>query len=300
MKIYHTSDIIPYDNTVIALGEFDGLHIAHMHLINLAKEWAKEHGCPFGVMLFAEKLTKKGGRLIENDERVRLLSDCDFLYIQNFDSEFMNMTPFEFGEFLVEKLGVGTVFAGYNYRFGKGASGNSDTLLELGMLDVHIVDEIQAFGNPVSSSAIRECITSGDIELANKLLGRAYKLTGDVVSGKQNGRKLGFPTVNLGYNPEMTLPAFGVYAGYTTVFGKRYESVINVGNNPTFNAEAVSIESFIFDFDSIIYGEHIEIEFVKRLRGEVKFSDVNDLAAQVECDKAAAVAYFKTNLDKSV
>jgi len=295
MKIYHTSDIIPYDNTVVALGEFDGLHLAHMNLINNARDWAKAHGRSFGVMLFAEKLSKKGGRLIDKREREQLLSDCDFLYIQNFNRDFMNMSPYEFGVFLKEKLKVGTVFAGYNYRFGKGASGNSETLKNLGMFDTYIIDEFKLADETVSSTTIREYITDGNIESANRLLGRAYKLTGTVVSGKQNGRKLGFPTVNLGFDNEMTLPAHGVYAGYTTVSGKRYESVINVGNNPTFDADSVSVESFIFDFNQDVYGEYIEVEFLHRIRGEIKFSDISELADRVECDKRIAAEYLAKN-----
>lgn len=292
MQIYYTNDSIPY-KTAVALGEFDGLHRAHMNLIETARRFAKKNNLPFGIMCFDEKLGGKtgkdfSGRLINQKERIEMLSDCDYIYIQSFNDEFMNMSPTEFCEFLKNKLGASAVFAGFNYRFGKGASGNAELLKGFDGFETYIIDEYRIDGETVSSSAIRNLLANGETEKANKLLGRYYKMSGIIEKGKQNGRKLGFPTANLGYNPEMTLPASGVYAGYTHVAGKRYKSVINVGSNPTFNAQRITIESYIFDFDKDIYGEKADIEFVSYLRSDKKFSSLEELKLQIQSDKKKA------------
>ena len=292
MQIYYTNDIIPYD-TVVALGEFDGLHIAHMNLIDRARNFAKKHGLAFGVMCFAEKLGGKTGkalcgRLIEPEERIKLLSDCDFIYIQNFNDEFMNMTPTEFCDFLKQKLHASAVFAGFNYRFGKGAKGDVNILKSFDGFSAFIAEEYKLNDKTVSSTAVRKYISEGNIEEANKMLGRYYRLSGIVEKGKQNGRKLGFPTANIKYNTEMTLPKSGVYAGYTHTEGVRYKSIINIGNNPTFDAEKITVESHIFNFDKDIYGKTADIEFVSYLREDEKFNNINELILQIETDKNKA------------
>jgi len=292
MHIYYTNDVIPYD-TVVVLGEFDGLHIAHMSLIEQAKSFAKKQGLAFGIMCFAEKLggkTGKGvsGRLIEPDERINMLSECDFIYIQSFNDEFMNMTPLQFCSFLKEKLSAAVVFAGFNYRFGKGAKGDVNVLKSFDGFGAYIAEEYKLNDKTVSSTAVRRYISDGNIEEANKMLGRYYRLSGTVEKGKQNGRKLGFPTANIRYNPEMTLPKSGVYAGYTYIAGIKYKSIINIGNNPTFNAERITVESYIFDFNKNIYGEIADVEFVSYIREDKRFNSINELISQIEKDKNKA------------
>ncbi len=293
MRIFGTDDILPYAKTVVALGEFDGLHIAHMELINKAFSYAKEKGLPFGVMLFSKKLENKGKKLIDDTLRKHLLSFCDFLYIQDFDAQFREMTPFDFGRFLCDRLRVKTVFAGFNYRFGKGASGNSETLKALGMFEVHIIDEYKLLGLSVSSSSIRNSLDSGDVYTAHRLLGRPYIIQGTVVHGKKNGRKMGFPTVNIDYCVDMALPAFGVYVGYTIIDDKKYQSIINVGNNPTLRAKKITIESYLFDYCGDAYGKLVQAAFLSRIRDEMKFLDLDALSAQIEKDKNTAIKFFK-------
>ena len=287
MQIYHTNDIVPYENAVVVLGEFDGLHKAHMDLIDKARTFSKENNMVLGLMCFEEKLGGKtgkdfSGRLIEPEERIRMLSDCDFIYIQSFNNEFMSLSPAEFCEFLKKRLGAAAVFVGFNYRFGKGAVGDAEFLKGFGGFEAHIVEEYKENGETVSSSFIRELLSEGKIEKASQLLGRYYKLSGIVERGKQNGRKLGFPTANLKYNAEMILPAAGVYAGYTYVDGEKYKSIINIGDNPTFNAESITVESYIFDFNRDIYGKAAAIEFVKYLRSDKKFNSLDELKAQLK------------------
>lgn len=294
MKVYHTGDIVSYSGTVVALGEFDGLHLAHMELINRGLEYARKKNMAFGVMCFDGKIGQKTGKgfskmLIEPAHREAILSDCDFVYIQSFVPEFRNLSPKEFCGFLKHFLKAEVVFAGFNYRFGREAVGTTDMLSEFEGFETHIIEEQKKDGETVSSTIIRGLIAGGNVEKANKLLGRNYSLCGIVEEGKKNGRRLGFPTANLQYNPEMVIPDAGVYAGYTYVSGKKYRSVVNVGNNPTFNANKLTIESYIFDFSKDIYGQYVRVEFVKKLRPEKKFESLKALSAQIQSDKENTV-----------
>ncbi len=300
MKIYHSYEHVPYEATAVALGEFDGLHTAHMSLIRQTEAFAADNNIPFGVMCFDNKIgmkTAKGesGMLCEKNEKLQLLSHCDFLYIQHFDDSFKALSPEEFCDFLKERLHAYAVFAGFNYRFGKNAEGDVNTLFGYNGFKVNIADEYKINGVTVSSTEIRRRINDGDIETANVFLGRPYKLSGIVEHGKQNGRKMGFPTVNLKYNPKMQLPAFGVYAGFVIMNGMRLPGVINIGKNPTFNADKVTVEAYIFDFETDVYGRYIEIEFIKRLRPDSRFKDILMLKRQIETDKKNA-AYILDNL----
>ncbi len=294
MKLYHTGDTVLYNKTVVALGEFDGLHSAHMELIRRGMEYAKAQGLPFGVMCFNRKLGASTGKgyskmLIEPDMRNELLKECDYIYIQDFNDEFMNLSPLEFCRFLKDRLKAVAVFAGFNYRFGRGATGTTDILCEFEEFDTHIIEEQKRDGETVSSTVIRNLIAAGDMEKANSMLGRNYSLDGYVESGKQNGRMLGFPTANLRYNSEMAVPSAGVYAGYTYVDEKKYKSVINIGNNPTFDADEITIESHIIDFDGDIYEKHIRVEFIKKLRSDIKFRSLKELSEQIGKDKDYAI-----------
>ena len=190
-------------------------------------------------------------------------------------------------KFLVEQLNVKAVCCGYDYSFGYQAEGRVDTLRLLCNrygVTVLVTDKICINGEEVSSTAIRQCIVNGNIEKANKMLGRCFCVEGPVVKGLQNGRKLGFPTANVCYNYEMVIPKDGVYAGFTYVNGIGFKSVINVGKNPTFGADKITIESHILDYNNDLYGENIRVSFSKRLRGEIKFDSIGELKKQINKD----------------
>jgi riboflavin kinase/FMN adenylyltransferase len=149
---------------------------------------------------------------------------------------------------------------------------------------VFVTDVIKIGGRIVASTYIRQVIKSGDMEEAERFLGRRYCIEGNVVRGFQNGTKMGIPTANVEYDPNMALPKEGVYAGITYVNGKRLKSVINVGKNPTFNAEKLTVESHILDFNEDIYDKYIRVSFAKRLRGVIKFNSVDELIEQIGHD----------------
>ena len=176
---------------------------------------------------------------------------------------------------------------GYDYSFGFKAQGDVEMLKKFGEkygFKVFVTDVIKIDGRVVASTYIRQVIKSGEMEEAERFLGRRYCIEGNVVKGLQNGRKMGIPTANVDYDINMALPKAGVYAGITYVSGKRLKSVINVGKNPTFGAEKLTVESHILDFDEDIYGEYIRVSFAKRLRGDIKFNSMEELKNQIQND----------------
>ncbi|MCD8391460.1 MAG: bifunctional riboflavin kinase/FAD synthetase [Firmicutes bacterium] len=300
MEIIYAERIADYDVTVAALGNFDGLHIAHMQIIKNGIKTARERGLKAGVLLFEENTKNmiSGGNvglITPNDEKLRLLKNegADFVYIRKFTPEFMKLSPEDFVRLLVKNLKVKAVCVGYDYSFGHMAAGNTDTLTALGEkygFETLVTPRVIIDGKTVSSTYIRELISSGSVDKVKPFLGRDYSLSGTVAHGFENGRKMGFPTANLEYDAAALLPMEGVYAGITEVCGKRYKSVINVGKNLTFGAQKLTVESHLIDFRGDIYGEKIRIYFLKRLRGVKKFGGADELKAQIESDKEKTTA----------
>lgn len=288
---------VPYDGTVVALGNFDGLHVAHMTIIRNGIEYAKQNNLKSGVLLFdvnTKDLTQGGVELITPIEaKIELLGreKPDFVFMRKFDQEFMQKSPDEFAWYLSETLKVKAVCCGYDYSFGYKAMGDVELLKKLGEkygFEVLVTDVIKIDNTIVSSTYIRDLIRGGDVERAELFLGRRFCVEGIVVKGFQNGRKMGIPTANVAYDRHMALPREGVYAGITYVRGKRLKCVINVGKNLTFGASKVTIESHILDFDEDIYGEYIRVSFAKRLRGVIKFDNVDKLIKQIKSDMETA------------
>lgn len=268
-------DKVDYNGTVVALGNFDGLHVAHMTIIRNGIQYAKEHNLKSGVLLFDENtkgVTEGKIELITpNEAKLELLEreKPDFVFMEKFDKEFMKKTPEEFAQYLVDKLHVKAVCCGYDYSFGFKARGDVEMLKRFGEkygFKVLVTDVIKIDSRIVASTYIRQVIKLGDMEEAERFLGRRYCIEGNVIKGKQNGRKMGIPTANVDYDINMALPKEGVYAGITYVNGRRLKSVINVGKNVTFGAEKLTVESHILGFDEDIYGEYIRVSFAKRLR----------------------------------
>lgn len=294
MSIYNAQTGIDFDGCVIALGNFDGVHTAHEKILANCVGYAREHNIKCGVLLFDRHSAKTThsreiSLITTQNQKLGLIeaAGIDFVYMRPFDDEFMKKSPEEFVQMLIKNLRVRAVCVGYDYRFGYRATGDTTLLIELGKkygIDVVVAPPVKIDGEIVSSTLIRDFVKNGETEKAKKFLSRPFFVEGEVVKGKQNGRKIGFPTANVAYDNDMLLPKAGVYAGITTVGEKRYKCVINVGNNPTFNADKVTIESHIFDFDADIYGDYIKVEFIKYLRSDVKFGTIEQLKAQIEKD----------------
>lgn len=292
---------IDNQGTAVALGNFDGLHIAHLEIIKNAVKYARANDLKSGVLLFEKNtnivIGKKTDIITSNREKIDIIknAEVDFVFFENFDDDFMKKTPQEFAEYLVKKLNVKAVFIGYDYTFGHKAAGNVELLKELGTqygFKVFVTNPVSFDGEIVSSTSIRKYIKSGITEKVTSMLGRYYSICGKVATGLQNGRKMHFPTANVECDLNTLLPSDGVYVGITAINGSRYRSIINVGRNLTFDAKRKTVESHIIDFDDDIYGENIRIEFIKKLRDVIKFDNINDLKEQINFDKKRAVKLF--------
>lgn len=292
MKIYFSGDKIEYPAPAIALGNFDGVHSGHLKII----EQARTLGESFGVLLFESHTSKAVGDAVKVItplfEKLKILSELcvDFVYLVSFDKEIMNMSCARFCEYL-SKIGIFGVSVGYDYKFGKNAAGDAaqlKSLLANYNIEVVVSDVVEVGGIAVKSSQIRDLVKAGDIVAANRLMTRPLRLSGLVTSGFQNGRKMGFPTANLTPDADILLPGDGVYYGRCTVDDNVYRAVINVGKNPTFNAETRTVEAHIIGYSDDLYGYRIELEFLERIRGEMRFNSIDELKKQIARDKEYA------------
>lgn len=280
----------------IALGTFDGLHIGHQQVIGTLVDYCKAHGYKSVVYTFSNhprELTRNGHRvhrLASNADKEKLIAQtgADYLLMIPFDEGFMKTSPEEFvHKYLIDGMNVKALAVGFDYRFGKGAAGDVALLEKLASkyhYELLVAQAVSLNGHKVSSSEVRDKIKHGDMPAAKEMLGRPYSVAGKVIKGKQVGRTLGFPTANLEVESFMSLIKPGVYVSYTEVGGKLYESLSNVGYNPTFEQTELNLETFIYNFDEDIYGQTIRIYFVAHMRGEMKFNSLDALIAQMNQD----------------
>lgn len=279
-----------------ALGTFDGVHRGHQEVILTTKEYAREHHLQLMVFTFSThplaslKPDLEPARLLDNDAKVRLMVELgvDILVNIPFTKELAALSADEFLSLLV-KAGVKAVGIGDNFSFGAGGKGNVHLLkAEHTRYGLTILSRplLKVDGLVVSSTNIRKAIKEGRVALAQEMLGRPYAIRGRVVSGDHRGHTLGFPTANLKLlGTHMAIPAFGVYAGFVKVGEKRYDAMINVGDNPTFANQETRLEVHLFDFSGDLYGQEITVELLLRIRGEKKFSSLEKLKEQLQEDE---------------
>lgn len=293
-----------YSATVIALGTFDGLHLGHTDVINTAKDYAERSGLKLAVFTFSNhplaliRPDLVPVRIISAEEKIKLLESFGVDYLINipFTEDFAALSPDEFLDRLA-CFNYRCLVVGENFTYGFLGSGKTETLERSGRkngFDVIVRPLVKMNGNVVSSTGIRNLIQTGHIEYANRMLGRAYAITGKIVHGEQRGRKLGFPTANIELlHGEMAVPAPGVYAVTASIEGRIYEGMGNIGNNPTFNdVEHARLEVNLFNCSGDLYGKTMSVQFHKYIRAEKKFSGVEELCRQIEEDKKAIKTYF--------
>lgn len=293
-----------YPATVIALGTFDGLHLGHTDVINTAKDYAERSGLKLAVFTFSNhplaliRPDLVPVRIISAEEKIKLLESFGVDYLINipFTEDFAALSPDEFLDRLA-CFNYRCLVVGENFTYGFLGSGKTETLERSGRkngFDVIVRPLVKMNGNVVSSTGIRNLIQAGHIEYANRMLGRAYAITGTIVHGEQRGRKLGFPTANIELlHGEMAVPAPGVYAVTASIEGSIYEGMGNIGNNPTFNdVEHARLEVNLFNCSGDLYGKTMSVQFHKYIRAEKKFSGVEELCRQIEEDKNAIKTYF--------
>ncbi|MBR4720850.1 MAG: bifunctional riboflavin kinase/FAD synthetase [Clostridia bacterium] len=266
------------EGTAICLGDFDGVHTGHRQVLLEASKTGD-----WGVLLFTHN-SKGEKEILTLLEKLAVLKKLGAKYAvsADFKEELKEKSPEEFVQILKE-LKVKSVAVGYDYRFGKNAVGDIPLLKSLcSEYGMEVVTaEAKTFGGePVKSTKIRELIKSGDIKKANILLGSPYMISGKVCKGLGNGTDMGIPTANIEAQKDKLLPKDGVYSG--SVGGKK--AVINVGKNPTFSAEKRTVEVHIIGEKEDLYGKSLTVEFLDRIRDEIKFRDKNDLILQIKKD----------------
>ncbi|HTY55065.1 MAG TPA: bifunctional riboflavin kinase/FAD synthetase [Candidatus Binataceae bacterium] len=296
MKLIHDLDAMPpHPFPVVALGNFDGVHLGHQAILKTAIDRARSaRGTSFALTfspLPAKVLAPDRAplMLLTAEDKFELMRRCgiDGVLVVNFTLELSRLSPREFvRDFLLGKIGARAIVVGHSVSFGHNRAGNAAALVELGRefgFEADIVGPIRVGEIEVSSTKVRELILGGDLKGAATLLGRYHFLTGTVVHGRERGREMGFPTANLASETEC-VPADGVYACRVILPTGAHPAICNIGIRPTFAESGRSIEAHIFDFDRDIYGQKIRLEMIERIRPEQKFTSAEELGRQIATD----------------
>ncbi len=297
MIIYRKLEDVDYEEqAAVALGNFDGVHKGHQKLIRACVAYARAHGLKAAVFTFSNhprnllKDKPPVKSILYHDERAAILEalGVDYMVDIAFTEEIMTMPPETFvHQLLLKTMNMNAAYCGFNYRFGHFASGDPELLRKMGKEEGFSVHEMKPYmidGNVVSSTLIRTLVASGRVDECMRYMGRNYEIAGEVVVGNRLGRRLGFPTSNLVIDTQMVTPPNGVYITYCDWNGVRYPSVTNVGVKPTIGTYKKNVETHIFDFNKELYGKKIIVEFLRKMRDEVKFDSVDDLSEQIVRD----------------
>ncbi|GAB2985678.1 bifunctional riboflavin kinase/FAD synthetase [Nocardioides montaniterrae] len=305
MRVWRDFGEVPADlgRSTVTIGNFDGMHLGHQHVVRRARELAAQVGSaglvavtfdPHPIAVLRPEHAPP--TLTSVEERLELLAAAgvDDVLVIPFSREIAAWSPLEFVErILVEALRANAVVVGANFRFGNRAAGDCNLLRAQGAVHDFVVDEVTLDGGPQvwSSTYVRTCLAEGDVAGAAEALARDFSVRGVVIKGDQRGRELGYPTANVPLRKGAAAPADGVYAGHLTVLdgpdaGTTYPAAISVGTNPTFEGERERrVESYVIDRTGLeLYDRQVEVAFVDRLRGMVRFDSVEDLLAAMADD----------------
>ena len=292
MKVITEKDLPLKENTVATVGTFDGIHRAHQTIIEKLK---RNKNLKSLIITFEPspkiyfKLKTKACLITDLETKKYILGKLgiDYLYVINFNNNFIKISPLEFLKFLTQKLKVKKLIAGYDWKFGYKQQGDINFLKNYSKVlgyDIEILEPIIENKIRISSTKIRECLREGKVDNLKRYLNRDYFLRGKVVKGNQIGRKMGVPTINLAVDPDICLKR-GVYAGLTDIKGKVYKSVINFGNRPTVDGINEFVEIHILDENVDIKDEiFINVIFKKFIREEIRFNSLDELKKQIKLD----------------
>ena len=285
---------------VVAMGFFDSVHYAHCEILSKTVKISKELGAIPTVCTFSnnpyEVFNKDKKPLFSFEYRKRIINSLgvDKFILYEFNKKFAETSAKDFFDSLVSQYNIVAFVAGYDYTFGKNKEGNFKTLEELSSkhgIKCYMVDEMRIDNQKIGTTEIENYLNEGEVEKANKMLVREYSVTGIVSHGRNVGERLGFPTANIEI-PELFMPKSGVYATKTVIGNKTYQSITNVGMQPTFNEKKQKIETYIFDFDKDCYESEIEVKFFKYLRKIKTFENAEALKLQIEKDVKLTKEYF--------
>jgi riboflavin kinase/FMN adenylyltransferase len=296
---------MPFDDSCITIGNFDGVHLGHQAIIQRMVQAAKQQAHPVLVITFYPNpyvFFNKPDQAYylstpREKERQLLALGVDQVITFRFDREFAALTAEAFLVKIKQALGLSVLVVGQDFALGKGRQGSIPVLKEIGLTQgfkVEIIPQIDLGDKEISSTRIRQRLDEGAVDQVAELLGRPYRVAGEVSHGSDRGARIGLPTANIAQWPQKKLPAVGVYATRVHLQGQAYYGITNVGFRPTFEQQSqVNVETHILDFSGDIYGERISLEFIKKVRDERKFSGVDEFLAQIERDKAEAKRIFQ-------
>jgi riboflavin kinase/FMN adenylyltransferase len=293
-------------DSILSIGVFDGVHLGHKRIISELLNQAKKRRMPSGVVTFRhnpERLLSHRNKLpflTDIEERLKLLKQegVSMVIPLSFTPELAQLSARQFIILLQKYLKMRGLVVGEDFALGKEREGDTENLKKLGQhmdFDIIIVPPLVINGEVVSSTVIRKALAAGDMLKVYGLTGRPFSLTGKVVTGYGRGVGLGFPTANLEIASEHATPPDGVYTGWAHINGKAYESMINIGKNPTFGINKRTIEAYLIDYHGDLYGSDLNVDIIARLRDEKKFDSVKALKRQVADD----IRKGKTILDST-
>lgn len=297
MKKIENLEIVKNSNVGVVIGNFDGVHLGHQKLIKEVLKDCKKEELELLLITFRPhpKQTLKALKkfLINSyDERAELLDSCGMFYFYEipFTRDLSMLPPKDFlDKYILPLKNIKKIFLGHDFSFGVNKTGNHDFVREYFSnskdVDVIVLNKYELNETLVSSSKVRESLSSGRVEDARMLLGREYFITGRVIRGIGRGKKIGFPTANIDFLENILIPQNGVYSTKVRYKDKIYDSITNVGVNPTFNdVKHIGIETHILNFDQDIYGENLRVYFDHKIRDEKKFNSVEELVFQIKMD----------------
>jgi riboflavin kinase / FMN adenylyltransferase len=299
-SVAHTLDEVLPGPSVVTIGNFDGVHRGHRVLLRRAVSAAAEQGVrsvavtfdPHPAAIVRPEQAPPAIQSLTHRVRDLLGVGIDLVVVLPFTAELAALAPDAFVQrVLVDRLQSVRVIVGANFRFGHRASGDVVALSDAGETFGYTTEAVTLLdldGVPISSSEIRARIAAGDLDWANRALGRPFGLDGTVVRGDARGHTIGFPTANIEVPAGRLLPAHGVYAGVAVIGDQRYGAATNVGTRPTFAGDGVTVEVHLLDLARDLYGTHLEVTFLSRLRGEQRFDGVDALREQIVRDVQAA------------
>ncbi|MCY4307673.1 MAG: bifunctional riboflavin kinase/FAD synthetase [Rhodobacteraceae bacterium] len=301
MKRFDTFKFIPeeFNNSSVAIGNFDGIHLGHKKVFAVTRKIAQKTDVPSTILTFEPHPRQYFSpdsppfRLVNSETRANLIEACGFdaLFEIQFDKHLSNLSSEEFiTQVLFEGLKVSHIVVGEDFRYGKKRQGDTDQLVHMGSslgFEVTVLPKHSNSYLTYSSSTVRTALKDGNLRIARDCLDRWHSVEGVVKKGQKNGKSIGFPTANLDFDG-VVIPKFGVYAVFVDILTGKYKGnylgASSIGTKPTFGNFNPNLETYIFDFNGDIYGEHISISLVNYLRPEIKFDSIEDLVIQMKSD----------------
>jgi riboflavin kinase/FMN adenylyltransferase len=276
---------------VLTVGSFDGVHLGHVDVMGHAVRAAAAMQAQTALITFEPHPrcvldpANCPSSITTLQEKLALVSAAgvDHAIVLRFDRQLASLAPQEFVDQLAAVMEVRRWTIGFDFAFGRGRTGNAEWLRAHGH-DVEVVPPYQIDGHELHSSEIRRLVTAGDVESANRLLGRRYSMSGPVEAGDRVGRQLGFPTANIGIEPNKLVPALGAYAGRAVAPEGDFVAALSVGYRPTFGGTQLRVEAFLLDFEGDLYQQRLELQFVRYLHPDIKFPTPDDLVQQLKRD----------------